>query len=615
MLRRAGDGSPKKGQALQTWRIESDRGGSVLPRAVAGLIVFLTVLAVGLVIQGRTTAELAEQVSLAAEAGKQRLRVERIAYLALVLSTSGEEPARELARVQLKDAVEELQSVAEVLEYHPAHRDLPGVEYAEVELDADAVARLDTLGVEEAVSAYAQRASSLAATPSDELTTSSADLQYVIDNEPAVLAAVDAVVVEITESAAARRERAVVLGQLATVAELVVVAVTGLLVFLPLAQKSRVAAKRFESLFRQAPDGLAVVSNDGLITAINDTMESMFGYSAAELVGRPVETLMPERFRGKHRDLFASYVTKPDRRQMGSGLELWARKKDGTEFPVDIMLAPLETEDGLQALAAIRDVTQRKLDKDALLAYAAKLERSNRELEGFASLAAHDLQEPLRKVQAFGDRLRAEAQGQLTEKGQDYLDRMMNASARMRALIDDLLTYSRVSTRARPFERLDLGEVAAKGVDNCEQLIEETGGTVTIGDLPEISADRIQMGQLLQNLISNALKFHRPGVPPIVEIEGELIGGSGPLDPMQCRLTVKDNGIGFDEKYLDKIFTMFERLHGRLEYPGTGVGLAICRRIVDRHGGEITATSSPGEGATFIVTLPVDHESENPDTH
>jgi PAS domain S-box-containing protein len=240
----------------------------------------------------------------------------------------------------------------------------------------------------------------------------------------------------------------------------------------------------------------------------------------------------------------------------------------------------------------------------------AELERSNDELEKFAYIASHDLQEPLRKIQAFGDRLRNKCRELLPDNGREYVDRMLSAAGRMRRLIDDLLTFSRVTTQKRPFVRLDLGRVAREVVSDLEVRIAQSGGTVAIGNMPAVEADPTQMRQLFQNLIVNAVKFHRPGVPPVVEVAGELVNHA-PADPDTdepvpvCRLSVRDNGIGFDEKYRDRIFDVFQRLHGRDEYEGTGVGLAICRKIAERHGGAITAHGRPGEGATFVVTLPV----------
>jgi signal transduction histidine kinase len=229
-----------------------------------------------------------------------------------------------------------------------------------------------------------------------------------------------------------------------------------------------------------------------------------------------------------------------------------------------------------------------------------ELARSNRELESFASVASHDLQEPLRKITAFGDRLKSQEAGALSDRGRDYLERMQNAATRMQSLIEDLLAYSRVTTRGQPFVPVSLAEVTREVLSDLELRIERTGARVEVGELPTIEADPTQMRQLLQNLLSNALKFQRPGETPRIRVEGRPLNGSAAIE-----LRVEDNGIGFDEKYLDRIFTVFQRLHGRGEYEGTGVGLAICRKIALRHGGDITARSQPGQGATFIVTLPL----------
>jgi signal transduction histidine kinase len=236
---------------------------------------------------------------------------------------------------------------------------------------------------------------------------------------------------------------------------------------------------------------------------------------------------------------------------------------------------------------------------------------SNRELEQFASVASHDLQEPLRKIEAFGDRIKTRNAAQLDESGKDYLDRVLTSATRMRSLINDLLSFSRVTTRGQTPESVDLAKTAREVVSDLEGRLQLVGGRVDVGDLPTIDADPLQMRQLLQNLIGNALKFHQPDVPPVVVISAEIV--RPPNNAAVCRLTVKDNGIGFEEVYLDRIFNVFQRLHGRNEYEGTGMGLAISRRIVERHGGTITAESVPGKGATFIVTLPVSQTKELPD--
>jgi signal transduction histidine kinase len=260
-----------------------------------------------------------------------------------------------------------------------------------------------------------------------------------------------------------------------------------------------------------------------------------------------------------------------------------------------------------------RSITRQKKAEVELRDYAEKLQHSNRELECFAHIASHDLQEPLRKVIAFGKRLSYRYTDVIDDQGRDYLRRMDSASKRMQNLITSLLNYSRVSTKTQAFVPVDLSKLAQEVVSDLEVSIEKKSAHVEIGDLDTIEADPLQMRQLLQNLIGNALKFSRKDTPPEVQIHGRIIHRNGDQEysssVRDCyQLTVKDNGIGFEEKYADRIFDIFQRLHGRQQYEGTGIGLSICRRIVDRHNGEITATSIPEQGTIFTVTLPLKKE-------
>ncbi len=282
------------------------------------------------------------------------------------------------------------------------------------------------------------------------------------------------------------------------------------------------------------------------------------------------------------------------------------------------------TENRWQIFGINTDITDLKKSENALRVsegklrrFTTQLERSNRELQDFAYVASHDLQEPLRKIAVFGERLKDQEGGKLDTPSRDYLERMQKAASRMQTLINDLLTFSRVTTKARPFTQVDLAQVAREVINDLEGRIELVEGRVEVGTLPLIDAEALQMRQLIQNLIGNALKFRRPDVPPVVKVGAQIITGPSPeggttLARRLCRLTVSDNGIGFDEKYLDRIFNVFQRLHSRNEYEGTGMGLAIARKIVLFHHGEITAQSKPGEGAAFIVTLPVTHPQEPP---
>jgi signal transduction histidine kinase len=235
--------------------------------------------------------------------------------------------------------------------------------------------------------------------------------------------------------------------------------------------------------------------------------------------------------------------------------------------------------------------------------YASELERSNRELQDFAFITSHDLQEPLRKIQAFASRIRVQYEPVLDEKGSDYLWRMERAAHRMQDLIHDLLKYSRLTTRPEPFKIFNLSDPVKEAIMDLKVLIEETGGQVEVADLPIVEADPIQMRQLFQNLIANALKFHGEKTPMVKVYSHGCFQGF-------CEIFVEDNGIGFDEKYIGKIFTPFQRLNKKDQYEGSGMGLAICQKIVERHRGAITASSSPGQGSTFVVRLPLEQPGE-----
>lgn len=257
-----------------------------------------------------------------------------------------------------------------------------------------------------------------------------------------------------------------------------------------------------------------------------------------------------------------------------------------------------EGREPVAMLLAIEDVTERRLTEHRLAAQRRELERSNTALKEFAFVASHDLQEPLRKIVSFGERLDTASGQQLEGNSRVYLDRMLSAAARMRLLITDLLSYSQIVTGVTPFAPTDLAVVARDVVGDLETSIAESGGRIDVCGLPVIEADAIQIRQLLQNLLGNALKFRRAEVAPVIALQASIVGGD-------CTITITDNGIGFDEAHGERIFRMFERLHSRDQYDGSGMGLAICRRIMERHGGTIVATSTLGLGTTFSVTLPI----------
>jgi light-regulated signal transduction histidine kinase (bacteriophytochrome) len=256
-----------------------------------------------------------------------------------------------------------------------------------------------------------------------------------------------------------------------------------------------------------------------------------------------------------------------------------------------------------------------RLSKGSKLRLLSKItlfnwENSNQDLKDFAFIASHDLQEPLRKIHAFGERLEMKYKDLLDEEGIDYLHRMTKSSARLQGMIQDLLAYSRVTTQSKPFSQVDLNKVLSDVISDLEIAIQAKGAEINVSPLPVIEADPMQIRQLFQNLLSNAIKFHRPGVAPAISICSITPGQSHYHTTPYARIAVTDNGIGFDEVYADKIFQPFQRLVGKSQYEGSGIGLAICKKIVDRHKGQIEVKSIPEEGTTFIITLPVRQKPE-----
>ena len=384
------------------------------------------------------------------------------------------------------------------------------------------------------------------------------------------------------------------------------------------------------------PGGLTLYENHPLARAILQTIRESLLVLRPDLTVQSANHAFYRTFRTRPEDTVGRSFT-----AIGDGLwdipDLEQRLKDvlrggepfddyevEREFPaigLRIMLLSATKIEGSGeltdlALLAIEDRTAGRTAERLTEAAAIELERSNRELQEFASVASHDLQEPLRKILAFGERLQTSCGEALDDRGRDYLARMRESAERMQALISDLLSYSRLGANERPFLPVDLGSVAREVLRALEVEVEKSGGIVEVDPLPTVEADRTQMGQLLQNLVSNALKFRRPGVPPVVKIRARVVSegsSKGEHGPRQvCVLTVEDNGIGFDPKYASRIFQVFERLHGKKAYEGNGIGLAIGRKIVERHRGSITATSTPGEGAVFTVILPFRHQNSRP---
>lgn len=359
----------------------------------------------------------------------------------------------------------------------------------------------------------------------------------------------------------------------------------------------RSSEKRFRVLAETAND--AIVSSDGRgnIIYCNKTAERIFGYRTGEVFGAPLTLLMPERYHELQEQGIRQFISAGDATVVGKTVELIGRRKDGGEFPIELSLATWKTGEETFFTAIIRDITERKQIQDDLAEKAAALTNSNQELQQFAYVASHDLQEPLRMITGYTQLLAKRYHGKLDQDADEYIAYAVDGAKRMHGLITDLLAYSRVGTSGKEFSAVEFEAVLKTTLTNLQVAIQESGAVVTHDKLPALSCDGGQIGQLLQNLIGNALKY-RNSRPPEIHIGCKREGS-------HWVFSVKDNGIGISPEYAERIFVIFQRLHTREEYPGTGIGLALCKKIVERHGGHIWVESQVGEGATFHFTLPL----------
>lgn len=351
----------------------------------------------------------------------------------------------------------------------------------------------------------------------------------------------------------------------------------------------------FTVAFESAPYGMLIVDKNGGIVQANPVAAGMFGYSQRELLSMNVDRLVPGRARHDHAALRTSYMKEQTTRPMGADRQVFGCRKDKTEFPAEIGLSPVETGDSSYVFAVIVDVTSRKKTQDELARYTQELERSNNELEQFAYVASHDLQEPLRMVGSYVQLLERRYADKLDSDAREFIAFAIEGANRMHQLINDLLSLSRVGRRGREILPTPSEQALKSAVANLQAAVRNAEATVTSDSLPEVMADETQLVQLFQNLIANALKF-RGKDSPHVHVSAVRNGTS-------WIFSVRDNGIGIEKEYNQRIFLIFQRLHTREQYPGTGIGLAICKRIVDRHGGKIWVESEPGLGSTFYFTL------------
>lgn len=413
-----------------------------------------------------------------------------------------------------------------------------------------------------------------------------------------------------TRSAARSTLEAVIFGG---VCALLFITSAGLLVRRDFRQRVRAeealrkSQRMFERLFDNAPDAVLQIDRTGEIVRANRQAEDLFRWSSAELHRKRIEHILPRRIQGPAAGPLATYFAEPRARVIGTGIELFGRRKDGTEFPVDIIFSPLETDEGLQSLAVIRDISARRANEEKirtlnmdLQLQNARLEIANKELESFSYSVSHDLRAPLRHIDGFAGLLAKHAEGVLDEKGRRFIAVISTSARRMGQLIDDLLTFSRMGRVQMQTTEVDHNQIVSG-------VIREAGfdqsGTVdwVIDPLPRVSADASMLRQVWFNLIDNAVKYSARASRARVEIGSRV----DVADPNEQIFFVRDNGVGFDMKYAVKLFGVFQRLHAETEFEGTGIGLANVRRIITRHGGRTWAESEPGQGSTFYFSLPL----------
>ncbi len=396
-----------------------------------------------------------------------------------------------------------------------------------------------------------------------------------------------------------------------------------------------------KSITSSAKDGIIIIDNGGKISFWNDAAHGLFGYTADEAKGKELHPLIaPELYLPAYKKAFASFTSSGKGAILGKTLELTGLKKNGGEVPVELSISAVNINGEWNAVGIVRDISKRKENERELENYRKHLEqlvkektedlmrrekiqlslledlqitknflekekddlgRSNRDLEEFAYVASHDLQEPLRMVASYVQLLEKKYKGTLDKDADEFINYSVEGAKRMQELIKDLLEYSRVGTKGKPFTRFACGEAVDESVNNLKLVIRDNRANVIYSDLPYIEADRVQIAQIFQNLISNAIKF-RSANPPEIRITADIT-------EKECLFTVADNGIGIEPQYFDRIFGLFQRLHSRKEYEGTGIGLAICKKIVERHGGKIWIDSELEKGSKFLFTIPIKKEN------
>jgi len=365
----------------------------------------------------------------------------------------------------------------------------------------------------------------------------------------------------------------------------------------PLIRGLKESEARTRAMVETAADGIITIDDRGAIGSFNKAAERLFAYAAHEVIGQNIRMLIPSPRGEEGDDFLAGYLNRGSEEAGSLVRETLGRRQDGTYFPVDLAVSEVPLAHQRAFTAIVRDITERKRAEEKLAQTLVDLERSNKELQQFAHVASHDLQEPLRMVASYTQLLERRYKGRLDSDADEFIQFAVDGATSMQKLINDLLSWSRAGARTTPFEPTDCHSVLQEAIANLGIAIRENDATITHDDLPTVLGNPAQVRQLFQNLIGNAIKFRSEQAPRIhvsaEEKENEWV------------FFVRDNGIGIDPQYKDRIFVIFQRLHSRGDYPGTGIGLAICRKIIQRHGGRIWVESELGKGSTVYFTMPI----------
>ncbi len=355
------------------------------------------------------------------------------------------------------------------------------------------------------------------------------------------------------------------------------------------------ATEQFRLVVESAPNAIILVNNKGVINLINKQTEVLFGYTRDDLIGEKIEILLPDRYKGNHPSHRNTFLKNPQNRSMGAGRDLFAKRKDGSEFPVEIGLNPIEANEESLVLASIIDITERKKIEESLKSHSKRIENKNKELEQFTYIASHDLQEPLNTIISFIELVENKSKGKFNDLDKKSFKFINEASLRMKGLIKGLLDYGRLGQNTE-VKKLDCNKLVTSVCEDLNSLIETSNTKIHIGKLPILKVYETEMRLLFQNLISNAIKFKKIDNIPEIFISSEKCNSN-------WKFSIKDNGIGIDPKYKEKIFIIFQRLHARNKYEGTGIGLAHCKKIVELHNGDIWFDSKFGFGSSFHFTI------------